>query len=274
MKLTARIPVTAALLVLLASTVGCNKLKSRDQLNKGIQAFKNQRYEDAGNYFQRAVQLYPEDQMSQLYLATSYAYQVVPNLDTPDNMAIAKKALDGFNVVLSRNPNDETALKQEASIYRNIKKFPEAKDYEHRLLAVDPNDAEAEYTIGVVDWVEAYNNTQKMLAGQNKTDDGLGNIFKTKPQCETAQQENTALVQDGLQALQKATELRADYDDAMQYLNLMYRRKADIDCGPGTDAARKADLAQADDWTKKAMGARKNNEAKKEAKYGGGVQMN
>ena len=35
--------VLAALFVLLAGT-GCNKLKARDQLNKGVQAYKNARY--------------------------------------------------------------------------------------------------------------------------------------------------------------------------------------------------------------------------------------
>jgi hypothetical protein len=57
----------------------------------------------------------------------------------------------------------------------------------------------------------------------------------------------------------------------MQYLNLMSRRKADMDCGD--DAARKADLATADDWSQKAMGARKANELKKEQKNSGGVTM-
>ena len=42
MKLTARIPVTASLLALLLITAtGCNRLKARDQLTKGVQAFKN-----------------------------------------------------------------------------------------------------------------------------------------------------------------------------------------------------------------------------------------
>ena len=55
----------------------------------------------------------------------------------------------------------------------------------------------------------------------------------------------------------------------MQYLQLTYRRKADLECG--NEAARKADLAQADEWTQKAMGARKTNEMNKEKKVGGGV---
>ena len=57
----------------------------------------------------------------------------------------------------------------------------------------------------------------------------------------------------------------------MEYLQLTYRRKADLECG--NDAARKADLAKADEWTQKAMGARKANEAEKEKKNGGGIEM-
>ena len=33
---------------------------------------------------------------------------------------------------------------------------------------------------------------------------------------------------EGIAALQKAIQLRPDYDDAMAYLNLLYRRKADM----------------------------------------------
>jgi len=36
------------------------------------------------------------------------------------------------------------------------------------------------------------------------------------------------LVDEGIAALQKAIQLRPDYDDAMAYLNLLYRRKADM----------------------------------------------
>src|SRR5260370_4075589 len=61
MKLTARIPVTAALLALLLGTVtGWNRLKARDQLNKGIHAFKNARYEEAANQFHTLIQVDPD----------------------------------------------------------------------------------------------------------------------------------------------------------------------------------------------------------------------
>jgi tetratricopeptide (TPR) repeat protein len=273
MRLTARIPVTAAMLALLLSSVtGCNRLKARDQLNKGITAFKNARYEEAVNHFQTSIELDPKYDQARLYLATAYSYQVVPNLDTPENLAIAKKAIDGFQEILAKDPKDVTALKQIASLYRNTKKLDLAKEYERKVIAIDPNDAEAYYTIGVIDWtIEHYQNTVPILAADGQTDDGQGNAKKSKAACAKLQAANTELVNEAFQTLTKAIELRPNYDDAMAYLQLTYRSKANLECGD--DAARKADLAKADEWVQKAMGARKENEKKKEEKLGGGVTM-
>src|SRR5580704_3176794 len=202
MRISARIPVAAALLLVLASTMGCAKLKERNQLVQGINAFKAGKYEVAIDYFQKAVAIDPSDSMAQLYLATAYSYQVVPNLDTPENLRVAQKALDGFNAVLAKDPNDLTALKQVASIDRNIKKLDEAKEYEKKVIAISPNDAEAYYTIGVVNWMQAYKNAITILAADGLTDDGNGNVKKSKGACAKIQEANTALVAEGLQYLQ------------------------------------------------------------------------
>ncbi|HMF63556.1 MAG TPA: hypothetical protein VK608_05660 [Edaphobacter sp.] len=272
MKLIARIPVTAAMLALLLGTVtGCNRLKARDQLNKGIQAFKNARYEEAVNHFQTSIELDPNYDQAKLYLATAYSYQVVPNLDTPENLKLAQKAIDGFQSVLAKDPNDLTALKQIASIDRNIKKFDEAKEYEKKVISIAPNDPEAYYTVGFVNWVLAYKNATTILAADGLTDAGDGNPKKSKGACQKLQAANTALVNEGIEYLNKAVELNPTYDDAMQYLQLTYRRKADLECGD--ENARKADMAKVDEWIQKAMGARKINEQKKEQKAGGGVTM-
>ena len=99
------------------------------------------------------------------------------------------------------------------------------------------------------------------------TDDGEGNKKMTKGACAKMQAANSDLVNEGLLNLNKAVEINPNYDDAMQYIQLTYRRKADLECG--NDTARKADLAQADDWREKAMGTRKSNEEKKNAGPGG-----
>src|SRR5579885_964782 len=59
--------VTTAVLVL--SSTGCNKLRVRDQLNKGVASYKNARYEQAIEHFKNAVDLDPELKNAKIYLA-------------------------------------------------------------------------------------------------------------------------------------------------------------------------------------------------------------
>jgi tetratricopeptide (TPR) repeat protein len=266
MKSSARFPVLAVgALSLLTFLTGCQKLQARDQLNKGVASYKNQKFEEAIGHFQKAVELDPKLPMAKLYLATAYAQGVVQDMQTPENLKLAQQAIDTYKEVLQEDPKDINSIKGIAALYMNTQKYSDAKDWQRRVLAVDPNDAEAAYTIGVIDWSQARKNVLKEIAPA--TDDGKGNAKIDKKTCQTLLQENTPLVDEGFQYLNKAVEIRPSYDDAMAYLNLMYRRKADLECG--NDSARKDDLAKADEWLAKAIGTRKANEDKKNAAPGG-----
>jgi len=256
-----------ALAGLVISMSGCDKLRARDQLNKGVDAYKSQRYEEAIGHFQKATQLDPKLPMAKSYLATALAQDVVPGLDTPDNLKTAQQAIAIFQEVLDKDPSDVNSLKQIAGIYFSIKRFDDAKAWQKKVLAVDPKDAEAAYTVGVIDWTIAHQNTLKALATANMNDDGEGNPKAPKQVMEPLKAQNGPLVEEALQYLNQAVANRPNYDDAMVYLNLIYRCKADLDFGDET--ARKADVATAADWTQKAMGTRKANEEKKNAGPGG-----
>jgi tetratricopeptide (TPR) repeat protein len=267
-----RLPVlAAATIALVASATGCKRLEARDQLNKGVQAYKQAKYEEAIGHFQRAVSLDPTYPMTRLYLATAYANEVVPQLDTPENEKTAQMAIDGFKEVLAEHPDDITSMKQIAALNFDLNKFDQARDWQMKVLAANPKDAEAAYTIGVIDWTLAYKNAVTDLKSANMQDDGEGNVKMPKPMCKQMQQQNATLVDEGTKYLQQAVDNRPNYDDAMQYLNLMSRRKADLECG--NDAARKADLDVAQDWVHKAMGARKANEEKANEKVNGVVMQ-
>ena len=60
---------------------------------------------------------------------------------------------------------------------------------------------------------------------------------------------------EGIDALNKALQLRPDYDDAMAYMNLLYRERADYQCGD--PAAFAADNKTADEWVDKTMATKK-----------------
>jgi len=268
MNRIARFPVmAAAFLAMLTMVTGCNRLKARDQLNKGVAAYKNAKYEEAINHFQTAVNLDPSLPMARLYLATAYAQQVVPDLKTPENLKNANLAIQGFQDVLDKDPKDIGSLKGIAGLYFQIDEFDKAKEWQEKVLAVDPQDAEAAYTIGVIDWGVAHKNAVQALQAVGMQDAGDGNPKMPKDVCKKLVEQNTPLVNEGLQYLQKALDIRPNYDDAMAYMNLTYRRKADLECG--NDQARKEDLDQATQWSSKALGTRKANEEKKNNTPGG-----
>jgi tetratricopeptide (TPR) repeat protein len=260
-----------ALAVTLAGMVlsmsGCDQLQARDQLNKGVEAYKSAHFEEAISHFQRATQLDPGLPMAKTYLATALAQNVVPGLDTVENLKTANQAIGIFKEVLAKDPTDVNSLKQVAGIYFQIKKLDDAKEWQKKVLASDPKDPEAAYTIGVIDWTQAHENTLTALQAAGVNDDGQGNAKAPKKVMDAIKTQNTPLVEEGLKYLNDAVANRANYDDAMAYLNLMYRRKADLDYADA--AAVKADIASAEEWRTKAMGTRKANEEKKNAGPGG-----
>src|SRR5687768_9771207 len=102
----------------LAST-SCAKLQARDNLNKGVRAFRDAHYENAVDYFKEAIRLDPALTNAELYLATAYAQQFIPGAQSEDNQKNADMAIATFENVLKREPSNVTAIGGLASIYQN-----------------------------------------------------------------------------------------------------------------------------------------------------------
>jgi tetratricopeptide (TPR) repeat protein len=255
-----RLLTLAALALALFSSTGCNKLRARDQLNKGVEAYKNTHYEEAINHFKEAVELDPKLLNARLYLATAYVGQYIPGVDSPDNVRNAQEAIDQFQRVIDDHPSREqkvNSAKGIASLYFNMKKFDDAKKYNRMVSDLDPNDADPYYSIGVIDWTQSYAPRMEERAKLGlKPEEHLNPKNKDqKKVCDELKQKNMLAIQEGIDSLKKAIELRPDYDDAMAYMNLMYREKADLECDDL--AARAEDLKTADGWLDKNLAVRK-----------------
>lgn len=268
---------TLALVALaLFASAGCDKLKARDQLNKGVKAYKDNHYEQAITHFQNAVNLDPALTNARMYLATAYVSQYVPGIDSPDNLQTAQNAIDEYTKVIDSNPSRDqkvNSAKGIAYLYLNEKKWDQAKKYYRMASDLDPNDAEPYYSIGVIDWSQSYQPRMEERAKLGlKPDEHLSAKNKDqKKLCEQLKAKNSAVIQEGIDSLDKAIKLREDYDDAMAYMNLMYRERADVECED--EAARAADLKTADQWVDKAMQAKQARAAKAAAAQGGQITM-
>jgi tetratricopeptide (TPR) repeat protein len=264
-------------LVLLFST-GCNKLKSRDRINKGIQSYKAARYPDAVEFFKEAVQLDPSNVTGRLYLATAYMSQYIPGAESPDNMQLAKQAKEEFMKVLEAHPNDTTALASLASLSyqqaqgmpdldQKLKKLDEAKEWYLKLIAADPQNKEAYYSLAVIDWVKWYAAWMKARADLGMKPEEPGPLKDKKLKADL-KDKYSAVVDDGMKNLDKALQIDQNYDDAMAYMNLLIREKADLD---DTSDQYKADVEKADTWVQKALETKKAKAAKEAAKAVGGI---
>ena len=225
---------------------------ARAELNAGVQAFKQANYEEAIGHFERAVTLQPEFITAHLYLATAYAQMFVPGVDTPENVVWATKGLNEYREVLQRKPSDMTSLKGIGYLEFQLREFDQAKESYQKAIAADPSDPELFYAVGVLDWSMAY---RAISVEKAKLSAKAQDSLYLSAGCADAKAAALANVNDGLTMLTKAISLRQDYDDAMAYLNLLYRLHADLDCG--NKEAHAADLKKADEWTNMAMAARK-----------------
>jgi len=234
-----------------------NKLKARDRLNQGVRAYKGAQYTQAIEQFKTAITLDPTLQVARLYLATAYANQFIPGAESKENMDIGQQAIDEFKKVLAEDPSNVNSVAGIASLYFNMKKLDEAKTWYEKQIALDPKNPEAYYSVGVIDWSQAYPARMEARAAAHMEPQG-GKPFTDLKARDAICAKNMPLIEEAFKHLNKAVELRPDYDDAMAYINLMYREKAD--CEADMDA-RKKDLDTADQWIDKLTEIKKQKAA-------------
>jgi hypothetical protein len=235
---TRRLSAFAALFVFALGVSGCSKLKARDLLNKGVAAYKEAQYDTAIEDFKQAKDLDPQLMNARLYLATAYASQYIPGAPSEQNVRLGNQAVTEFKDVLSVDPNNLSAIDGIGSILFQMagtpydpKKFEESKSYHQKHIDLKPNDPEPYYWIGVIDWTLAFRANGEARAAYNR-DHVTKQVRDTDPLPPALRGDYAAkfgpMVEEGVTNLKKSIEVKPDYDDAMAYLNLLYRRKADM----------------------------------------------
>jgi len=249
------------LLALLAiSAASCQKLQARDNLNKGVQAFRAQKYDIAIDHFKKAIELDPQLKDAELYLATGYAQQFAPGSPTEENQKIADLAVQTFQKVLDKDPTNKTAMAGIASIYQNNAQYDKAREAYIKNAEIDPQNHIPFYAVGSVDWIIVHNTESKL-----------------------SPEEKSKLIEEGMQYLDKAMTLNPDYEDTLWYQNLLLREKANLiddkikltkDKTAQKDMANESKElnAKADDWSNRALEVRKKNAEKKSGP--GGIDIN
>lgn len=244
---------TGALLATAILGSGCQKLKARDNLGKGVNAFKAGQYQQAAENFKTAVDLDPTFPTSRVYLATSYMSQYIPGSDSPDNKKMADAALEQFQKVLA----DEHATKDNillatqsiASLYYQMKDFVKAKEWNTKVIGLDSSNKEAYYTIGVIAWTDFVTPDREARNKLNMKPEDPGPLKDPKVK-EDLKAKYKAALDNGVEAEKKALAVDPEYENAMAYMNLLIRYRADLD---DTREQYDADVKEADRWVQKNL---------------------
>lgn len=225
-----------AIFVLVATS--CQKLQARDNLTKGIDAFKKGHFDKAVEFFDNARKQDPDLTNAELYLATAYAQQFDPNAPPiGDNEKFANSAIETFQSVLNKDPKNASAVAGLAGLYQGLKNLEKSREYYKKQTEIEPNNPIPYYAIASTDWIRIRDKSHPL----------------------TDEEKNEA-IEEGLQYVDKALEKNPNYQEAMAYKNLLLRDKAAATKDP---AQAKQYLAEADVWFNKALEALKTNAEKK-----------
>ena len=233
-----KLATVCALALFVLATASCQKLQARDNLVKGIKAFKETKFETAIKHFDLAQATGPEPgkrgTLSRHRLCPACSIQTPPAVG--DNEKYANNAIQVFESVLNKDPKNTSAVAGLAGIYQGLKNLEKSREYYLKQTEIDPENPVPYYAIASTDWLRMR--------------------IKDNP---LSEEQKIQAIEEGLQYVEKALEKNPNYQEAMAYKNLLLRDKAAVSKDP---AEAKRLTAEADVWFNKALEALKTNAAK------------
>jgi tetratricopeptide (TPR) repeat protein len=184
----------------------------------------------------------------------------IPDDKSPQNEQHADQAIVELNKYLQKRPDDRIARDALINMYLNANRTSQAIDYFRNYLASHQADLDAVKSIATLyakqgDFNESLNWYQKITlldAGNPESFYIYGVVCYEKvaknPPADVAQKLD--IIEKGKAALQHAIDMKADYFEAMAYLNLLWRQQALVETDP---VKAQADVAQADAIRNKAV---------------------
>lgn len=263
-----RAATVAFLLLAVSLLTGCDKIRSKQEIKKGNEFLKAAQYQSALAAYEEALRLDPGETKLHKHIGIAYMGMYTPGSKHPKDIEFSQKAIDNLKLYVQAYPDDPKAREYLVSMYLNTERFDDAiAFYQNEFLKRNPKDAKAmnslamlyfkkgDFDNGVL-WlkkrleIEGNNPEVYYLIGVQAWDRSY-NFPDIDPAL------RAKIVEDGLQSLNKAVELKPDYFEAVSYINLLYREKAKMETDPAkkqeyTDTANKY-LAQALEMRKAAQ---------------------
>ena len=268
-----RIGATAILALFVAAAAGCtlaNKIRAKNELNETARSYKDGHFDEAEQHAKRALSLDPTSKTAAIFIARVIHQQYKPGVDTPDNIAKAKEAIEAYKYVLQQDPTNEEAYKAISVLYAAIKDDDKLREWISRRANDTslPNEkrAEAYAILAGKDWDCSFKVTELPdVKVANDPGKPAGITYK-KPKDQKDFDKIQRCVTRGLEEAETAIKFNPNNESAWSYktnLLLEAAKLADMDGKADqkaqyqkqADAAGKKAAALADERRKKEEAA-------------------
>jgi TonB family protein len=252
-------------LVVLAAPLLAQEAKEEAKIpvNAGVQAFRQGRYPEAIAAFRQAADLDPNYATAHLYLGSTYMALWIPGAQSAENIQNANSAEAEFQKVLELDPADLTALASLASLSfteagalppaQQPAKLDAARDFNQRIVQLDPMNRDAFYMLGVIAWRKWYPAQMTARLELGMTPEAPGPLRDASVR-QSLTSTYGPVIEEGISNLEAALRIDPTYDDAMAYMNLLIRERADL---RDTQEEYTQDVAAADLWLQRALEIKK-----------------
>ena len=216
-------------------------------------------------HFKKAVDLDPDFPTARLYLATAYMSQYIPGADRRRTCRRRKRRTTNSRRCSSRTRTTRSPPPPSHRSTSTRRRLDEAKQWYRKLIAISPKNKEAYYTLGVIAWTRTVP-APHGSARQDGHEAGGSGAAEGQKGPGGAEGEDMPVIEEGIKNLEQALQIDPEYDDAMAYLNLLHRERADLEDNP-EEYKKETDIA--DNWVQKTLETKKIKAERKPV--GGGI---
>lgn len=254
----------AALILLLLVSAGCNKFKSREEVREGNTYFKVGKYDTALAKYNLAMQLDPDAKKILLNVGLAYMGLYQPGSKAPQDVEYSQKAIDSLRGYLQAYPDDSKAAEYLVTLYNLTGRTDDAIAFYKDFVTKHPNDPKAQESLANLYFQrpETFNDglaamQQAIALTPSKSD--LKALYETiGAQAwdkayhfpDLTSDQKAPIITAGITAINKALDIDPNYEQALAFINLLYREQAAIETDPNK---KQQDTDMADQYRAKAM---------------------
>jgi tetratricopeptide (TPR) repeat protein len=219
-----RIGATAILTLFVAAGAGCtlaNKVRAKNELNETARAYREGHFEEAEQHAKRALSLDPDNKTAAVFIARVIHQQYKPGVDSPDNIAKAREAIEAYKHILEKDPNNDEAYKAISVLYAAIKDDTKLREWILKRAndPTMPNEkrAEAYAILAGKDWDCSFRITELPDVKVTSNEGGKPHVVYQKPKDQKDFDNAQKCVVRGLEEAETAIKFDPNSESAWSY---------------------------------------------------------